>query len=133
MQAHYELCALIPTVIVTKSKEAMAEIDTVLQQKWDHERQLPSTFESDLFLLDQLLGATSRVRQSFTNPPYRHTLACSSLISENFQRSLRRSLRCPTWPTKSQCMDTQSRLAENQENDGVFTVWGVMIGGVACL
>ena len=48
MQAHYKHCVLIPTVIVTKSKEAMAEIGKVLQQKWDHARQLsPSTF--DLF------------------------------------------------------------------------------------
>ena len=32
-QAHYKLCVLIPTVIVKKSKEAMAEIGKVLQQK----------------------------------------------------------------------------------------------------
>ena len=35
-QAHYKLCV-------------MAEIGKVLQQKWHHARQLPSTFESDLF------------------------------------------------------------------------------------
>ena len=34
-QAHYELCALIPTVIgVTKSSERTAELAKVLQGKW---------------------------------------------------------------------------------------------------
>ena len=35
-QAHYELCARIPTVIVAKSCERTAELAKVLQGKWEH-------------------------------------------------------------------------------------------------
>ena len=48
-RAHYELCALIPQVIVSKSKETTAELAQVLHKKWGHLMPLPSSFESELF------------------------------------------------------------------------------------
>ena len=47
-RAHYELCALVPTLIVTKSSEAIYELANVLQEKWDHLLPVSSAFESEL-------------------------------------------------------------------------------------
>ena len=47
--AHYELCALIPSVITTKSSDEIADLDDVLRRKWNHLLPLPSSFESELF------------------------------------------------------------------------------------
>ena len=35
-RAHYELCALIPQVITSKSKKATVEVGHVLHEKWGH-------------------------------------------------------------------------------------------------
>ena len=35
-RAHYELCALIPQVIISKSEEATVELAQVLQKRWGH-------------------------------------------------------------------------------------------------
>ena len=48
-RAHYELCALIPQVIVSKSEEATVELAQVLHKRWGHLMSLPSSFESELF------------------------------------------------------------------------------------
>ena len=48
-RAHYELCALIPQVITSKSEEATVEVGQVLHEKWGHLMPLPSSFESELF------------------------------------------------------------------------------------
>ena len=48
-RAHYELCALIPQVIVSNSEEATVELAQVLHKKWGHLMPLPSSFESELF------------------------------------------------------------------------------------
>ena len=50
-RAHYELCALFPQVIVSKSEEATVELAQVLHKKWGHLMPLPSSFESELFCL----------------------------------------------------------------------------------
>ena len=47
-RAHYELCALIPQVIVSKSEEDTVELAQVLHKKWGHLMPLPSSFESEL-------------------------------------------------------------------------------------
>ena len=47
-RAHYELCALIPQVIVTKRMEAVVELGRVLHEKWNHVMPLPSAFDSEL-------------------------------------------------------------------------------------
>ena len=85
-QAHYQPCALIPTVIVTKSKKAMAEHGKVLQQKGDHVMRLSWTFESDLFRWTNYWKQQAKSDEvSVTCFIERHMLiACSFLISENF-------------------------------------------------
>ena len=50
-RAHYELCALIPQVIVSKCEEATVELAQVLHKKWGHLMPLPSSFDSELFCL----------------------------------------------------------------------------------
>ena len=47
-RAHYELCALIPQVIITKSSEDMHELANVLEEKWNHLLPIASAFESEL-------------------------------------------------------------------------------------
>ncbi|KAG1682109.1 hypothetical protein GQR58_011307 [Nymphon striatum] len=47
VRAHYELCAVIPTVSVTiMSSESMTELANILQQKWDHVFPVSSAFEN---------------------------------------------------------------------------------------
>ncbi|KAG1701344.1 hypothetical protein GQR58_004806 [Nymphon striatum] len=47
VRAHYELCAVIPTVRVTiMSSESMTELANILQQKWDHVFPVSSAFET---------------------------------------------------------------------------------------
>ncbi|KAG1688825.1 hypothetical protein GQR58_007946 [Nymphon striatum] len=64
VRAHYELCAVIPTVSVTiMSSESMTELANILQQKWDHVFPVSSAFESELFCWNsyckrQALGET---------------------------------------------------------------------------
>ena len=48
-RAHYELCALIPQVMVCKSEEATVKLGQVPHKKWGHLMPLPSSFESELF------------------------------------------------------------------------------------
>lgn len=47
-RAHYELCALIPQVIVQKSEKEVADLGQRLQGKWSHVMPLPSAFDSEL-------------------------------------------------------------------------------------
>jgi hypothetical protein len=47
-RAHYELCALIPEVIVTKTTEAAVELGRVFHGKWSHLIPLPAAFDSEL-------------------------------------------------------------------------------------
>ena len=47
--AHYELCALIAQVIVSKSEEATVEIGQALHMKWGHLMPSPSSFDSEVF------------------------------------------------------------------------------------
>ncbi|KAG1677088.1 hypothetical protein GQR58_014008 [Nymphon striatum] len=64
VRAHYELCAVIPTVSITiMSSESMTELANILQQKWDHVFPVSSAFESELFCWNsyckrQALGET---------------------------------------------------------------------------
>ena len=48
-RAHYELCALIPQVMVSKSEEATVERGQILNKKWGDLIPLPSSFKSELF------------------------------------------------------------------------------------
>lgn len=47
--AHYKLCALIPSVITSKSSNEIADLADVLRRKWNHLLPLSSSFESELF------------------------------------------------------------------------------------
>ena len=47
-RAHYELCALIPSVITAKTSEEIAELTKVLKDKWDHLLPTPSAFEMEM-------------------------------------------------------------------------------------
>ena len=48
-RAHYELCALIPQVIMSMSEKTTIELAQVLHEKWGHLMPLPSSFKSELF------------------------------------------------------------------------------------
>ena len=48
-RTHYELCALIPQVMVSKSEETTVERGQILNKKWGHLIPLPSSFKSELF------------------------------------------------------------------------------------
>lgn len=47
-RAHYELCALVPEVIVKKSIAEVKELGQSLLVKWNHVMPLPSAFQSEL-------------------------------------------------------------------------------------
>ncbi|KAG0711383.1 repressor of the inhibitor of the protein kinase [Chionoecetes opilio] len=47
-RAHYELCALIPEVIVKQSTAEVKELGQCLLVKWNHVMPLPSAFQSEL-------------------------------------------------------------------------------------
>ena len=51
--SHYERCALVPEVIITKSSESLLESCQVLLRKWKHIIPLSSAFNSELFRWQQ--------------------------------------------------------------------------------
>ena len=51
--SHYELCALVLEVIMTKSSESLLESCQVLLRKWEHIMPLSSAFDSELFRWQQ--------------------------------------------------------------------------------
>ena len=52
-RSHYELCALVPEVIITKSSESLLESCQVFLRKWEHIILLSSVFDSELFRWQQ--------------------------------------------------------------------------------
>lgn len=48
-RAHYELCALVPSVICAKSDDELTNLMQVLKEKWKHLLPLPACFEGELF------------------------------------------------------------------------------------
>ena len=48
-RAHFELCALIPAVLIVKTSEEISELAKVLQANWEHLLPVSSALESELF------------------------------------------------------------------------------------
>ena len=68
--SHYELFALVPEVIITKSSESLLESCQVLLKKWEHIMPLSSAFDSELFRWQQCCKPinTSSASMSVTTP-----------------------------------------------------------------
>ena len=48
-RAHYELCALIPDILLEVERKKLSAIASVLQLKWKHLMPYEDTFDSELF------------------------------------------------------------------------------------
>jgi hypothetical protein len=124
-RAHYELCALIPKVIVTKSSESITELVNVLQEKWDHVLPISSAFKSELFRWNsyckrQASGETSvtcllaKHADSIFFPNIRELLKILAVLpmgSSEAERSFSCVRRIHTWLRSTMTTERLSDLA----------------------
>ena len=109
-RAHYELCALIPQIIVTKSMEAtIVELSRVLHEKWDYVMPLPSAFDSELF---RCINHWKIQPQPIANSSITSILVtdADNIFSQTSGNFLRFSLFCP-WVAQRQS-DNSHAFAE---------------------
>ena len=113
----YELCALVPEVIITKSSESLLESYQVLLRKWEHIMPLSSAFDSELFRWQQCCKSinTSSASMSVTSlltsyadntffPNVRELLKILIVLpvgSTEAERSLSCSRHLHTWLTNT--------------------------------